>query len=490
MTYDARDINKKTLDIRDIKTFAKTHAAEEDLEDITESKMYGNHKRSYQKMQEGVRLVVVHNKPIDESVHGARSRNISRIYIENAMGERFLMPQNSLLGARIVARHMANGGAVHDSFSNHIFEAIGQLKDLRYFVINSRKQTFEDTTTSEIVEAAVNYYVTLKETLQKLKGQRGYTNYMETFESLIGSEQTEVNEELKGRFIKRTFDERLEAAMPLVAKAYENKIKEAANLLKKVDEFVNGSQRFGLNESDREMLSLIEFADNNAFIAKMLEQVSWKLKEHDATLSKFAAGMMENWSSATPTHQDMAKKLVGSFIREMRELVRESEEELPVDEAKSKKFMELMNKKLQAGIDGSGAATLAHVFDDEKLNDAIRRVSEQPNGSNQDIRPLVINRFLQIAADPGEREFELGEMQFMSEVLTQLKSNEVGRNYANKIDVILQKYPKEETEPEEEQPEQPEQPAAEPAAPAAPAPQPPAPAPAAAPGAVPPQPNP
>jgi len=152
--------------------------------------------------------------------------------------------------------------------------------------------------------------------------------------------------------------------------------------------------------------------------------------------------------------------------------------------------MELMNKKLQAGIDGSGAATLAHVFDDEKLNDAIRRVSEQPNGSNQDIRPLVINRFLQIAADPGEREFELGEMQFMSEVLTQLKSNEVGRNYANKIDVILQKYPKEETEPEEEQPEQPEQPAAEPAAPAAPAPQPPAPAPAAAPGAVPPQPNP
>ena len=45
MTYDARDINKKTLDIRDIKTFAKTHAAEEDLEDITESKMYGNHKQ-------------------------------------------------------------------------------------------------------------------------------------------------------------------------------------------------------------------------------------------------------------------------------------------------------------------------------------------------------------------------------------------------------------------------------------------------------------
>lgn len=474
MTFDARDINKKTLDIRDLKTFAKTHAAEDDLDSITESKMYGNPKRSYQKMNEGVRIVVIHNKPIDESVHGARSRNIARIYIENAQGERFLLPENSLLGARVVARHIANGGAIHDSFSSHIFEAIGQLRDLRYFVNTSRRQQFEDATTTEIVEAAVEYYNTLKETLQKLKGQRGYNNYMESFEDIIRKEQVEVNEELKGRFIKRTFDQRLESAMPLIAKAYEHKIREAANLLKKVDEFVQGSKRFGLNESDKEMLSLIEFKDSTAFVVKMLEHVSTKLAEHDTVLSKFARNMMENWHGATPTHRSMASKLVRSYIKEMRSLVREDEEDMPLDEKKSAEFLKLLSKPLKAGPDGSVSADLSRVFNDEKLNDAIRSLSRQPHGIDRDARPLVIVRFLEIAGDPGGKEFELDELHFVSDILNQLKTNEIGKKYADKIDLILKKYPAS-NEPETVEPEQPEapeqqtQPAAQqPAAPPAP----------------------
>jgi RNase P subunit RPR2 len=430
-------------------------------------------------MTEGVRIVVVHSKPIDENVQGSRSRNIAKIYLENAQGERFLLPENSLLGARVVARHIANGGAIHDGFSSHIFEAIGQLRDLRYFVNTSRRQQFEDATTTEIVEAAVEYYHTLKETLQKLKGQRGYSNYMESFQEIISKEQVEVNEELKGRFIKKTFDQRLESAMPLIAKAYEHKIREAANLLKKVDEFVQGSKRFGLNESDKQMLSLIEFKDSTAFVLKMLENVSTKLAEHDSVLSKFARNMVENWHGASATHKDMASKLVRSYIKEMRSMVREDEEDMPLNNKKSSQFLKLLSKPLPAGPDGSVSADLARVFNDDKLNDAIRSLSQEPHGIDRDVRPLVIVRFLQIAAKPEGKEFELNEMHFISDILTHLKDNEIGKKYADKIDTILQKYPQtnddekdvveppqQPVEPEQQQPPAPEQPAAPVPAPA------------------------
>ena len=49
-------------------------------------------------------------RPVNEEQRGARSRNISSIFVENAEGERFKYPYKHLNGARAMARHVSHGG--------------------------------------------------------------------------------------------------------------------------------------------------------------------------------------------------------------------------------------------------------------------------------------------------------------------------------------------------------------------------------------------
>jgi hypothetical protein len=89
--------------------------------------MYGTSRSSYQKL-ENVKIIARHSKPIvDETKPGARSRNIESFYIENSLGERFRLPEGTTLnGARAYARHVKNGGAVHDDFGKHIGKIISE----------------------------------------------------------------------------------------------------------------------------------------------------------------------------------------------------------------------------------------------------------------------------------------------------------------------------------------------------------------------------
>ena len=75
--------------------------------------LQGSTKTSEQKL-EGVKVIVRHSKPIDENSRGARSRNISGIFVETSEGERFKYPHVHLNGARAMARHVAEGGKPHD----------------------------------------------------------------------------------------------------------------------------------------------------------------------------------------------------------------------------------------------------------------------------------------------------------------------------------------------------------------------------------------
>ena len=57
--------------------------------------------------QGNAKLIIKHNRTVDETKMGARSRNISAIYIENNQGERFKFANNYLPGARAMARHVS-----------------------------------------------------------------------------------------------------------------------------------------------------------------------------------------------------------------------------------------------------------------------------------------------------------------------------------------------------------------------------------------------
>ena len=79
---------------------------------------------------------------------------------------------------------------------------------------------------------------------------------MESFEESSSAEQLdEMTEDLKERFIQKYFDQRMEQAIPHIAKAYAATIREAAQVAKQIAQFETGTARFGLNESDLKIQS-------------------------------------------------------------------------------------------------------------------------------------------------------------------------------------------------------------------------------------------
>ena len=226
LSFEPRDITRSTLKHRDIAQQSKADSTYDKDEVVAESRMYGTLNRSYESFGP-VRIKLAHTKPIMDESHGARSRNIEAVFVENDQGERFRLPFTSLTGARAMARHVSAGGVPTDELGNHITEMVNEMMTLRPFIRGVQRRTFEDTVTKEMIESAFGYHGLLKNTLKKIKGKRGYTEYKETFKPALVEDEVNV-EELKELFVKKTLDERIEQALPLVHKAY-NIMKENNN---------------------------------------------------------------------------------------------------------------------------------------------------------------------------------------------------------------------------------------------------------------------
>ena len=222
LTYDVRDIAKDGLDKHDLKHINKdAEMIGKDEVNMTESRLYGTKRSSYQKIGE-VRIIVRHSKPIvDETNSRARGQNIMALYIENSLGERFRLPEGTTLnGARVYARHVKNGGDIHDDFGKHISKIISEMNALKLFVRNMRGRQFDDAETSSMVESAINYYGKLHRDLFTIRGQRGYDAYRSLWQPEVEEDSQVDIDALKDRFVRRVFDDRLLDALPVVQRAY------------------------------------------------------------------------------------------------------------------------------------------------------------------------------------------------------------------------------------------------------------------------------
>ena len=81
--------------------------------------MYGTTRSSYLKL-ENARMIVRHSKKIDENIMGARGRHIDAIFVENAVGERFMFPTRQLSPARAMTQHVNQGGGFADTVGQQI----------------------------------------------------------------------------------------------------------------------------------------------------------------------------------------------------------------------------------------------------------------------------------------------------------------------------------------------------------------------------------
>jgi len=228
LNFDVRNLTKPNLSLRDIKKLTKKDSVTNDQVKVTESKLFGTSKLSYENVGP-VKLLVRHSQNINPEIQGSRTRNIENIFVETEIGERFLMPFTKLSPARAMARHIAEGGRIGDEIANFIEESAKEMSSMGVFVRSMRRRTFEDTETIAMVEAAIERYNEVKSNLNRISGQKGYADFKEHYAPNDPDEYDFDLDQLKERFVKKLFDDRLGEALPHVYRAYKAKQKSLEN---------------------------------------------------------------------------------------------------------------------------------------------------------------------------------------------------------------------------------------------------------------------
>jgi hypothetical protein len=223
LTFDARDINKSNLDLRDLKQQSKSNSTFTDKDvtmGVTESRMWGTSRSSYQDMGPA-KIIVRHSDNVSDDKRGDRSRKIESVFIENEVGERRLLDTKNLHVARAMARHCSCGGAVDDELGENIMEMGREMRAMAHFVREAKRRQFEDAETDNMAKAAVRHYGELKNKLRHLGGRRGYESYRECYTpSTVIEDEVDVDA-LRERFVKKIYDDRFTEALPYVYRAYK-----------------------------------------------------------------------------------------------------------------------------------------------------------------------------------------------------------------------------------------------------------------------------
>lgn len=245
---------------------------EESIDVVAESSfspMSGSSKSSYQGLDQ-VKIVVRHNKPVNEEVRGSRSRNIHSIYIQRG-DERFKMQENNLMAARAMARHINNGGQMYDSVGSQITQLAEEFKSLREFVSYVRRSKIVNETNEEYVSLAKESLGNIKNMFGLISKNKGYSSGINEMNEYFASSKVEVLEDdvdLESKFTETHFDDRVANAIDSIKgamtrqQAYQKQITMAAE-----------SETF---EGMADMLQesgVLEFSDPRSQLATQITQM-------------------------------------------------------------------------------------------------------------------------------------------------------------------------------------------------------------------------
>lgn len=173
------------------------------------------------------RLMIKHKRNLGEGE--ARFRYVESLFIETAEGERYKLPFRNLTAGKAMLEHVRNGGRPYDLRGQHIAEMVTELTVLSRFKRANVGRLLEGDTAA-LVEQTNAYYETAKKILKSLTTRSGYHSYFESWTPEQFTEQEVVIEGLKHLFVTQSIDQRIEEALPLIARIQqqENAMKEAA----------------------------------------------------------------------------------------------------------------------------------------------------------------------------------------------------------------------------------------------------------------------
>ena len=364
MSFDTRDIAKDNLDRRDYEFLTQHNQPKqqpntviqpvgESTMNVNESTMYGSRNVSYQKLMD-TRLIIKHSQAVmDDTQPGARTRNISALFVENQDGERFKYPFIHLSGARAMQRHVANGGVPYDDVGKSIInmsEQIAQLKSFNNYVVRNDLMNFE---TNNIVERSQQQLNDLREQLARLGKQTHYEAYKESF---VPQEQFEVPEEVvedyTEKFTVRNFKEDIKGVFPVLYR-----------LMKESD--IGYDDIVAMTTTEQETVEDVELDEHNEF-------------------DRFESWVMGLGEESAIQSQDPDEQTTA--IQQLQELV---------------------SQAFPAGVDGSNAVeSLKGIIDDPQLEKQIQTQAAQD--PEMDARGLV-QQWLSLYAPEVLEQLDFGD---------------------------------------------------------------------------------
>ena len=272
LKFDTRDITKTNLDKRDYQYLSTNRPGDETM---SESKMYGTSKTSFQDIG-NAKMIVKHRGPVDFENPAGRTQRIDSIYIESADGERFKYPFKHLNGARAMATHVSEGGNQYDSFGKHIVSLSEELSKLRTFKTYMNRSNVMAEGLAGYMDIVNERIETVKETVFKLQRP---THYKEAFESFEETVMEEVPEDVSSNWIDeltiRQFNEELKGVFPYIY----NLVKENTKPTELGPDDILGEN---LDESE------MDFSDKN-------KELSLWLAQYDEYLGKNGDPLPLGW---------------------------------------------------------------------------------------------------------------------------------------------------------------------------------------------------
>ena len=248
--------------------FESVNLSDVTLDMLTEAslgKMTGSRKSSYQPLADSVKIIVRHNKDVNEEIRGARSRNIHSILIQRGE-EKFKMAENNLQAARAMARHLHNGGETFDTIGEAITEMSRDYGKLKEFVSYVRKAKLVNETNEEFVSLAIENINDIRTNLKRLSGVKSYANAVETVTNYNNVEMLQDDLDLESKFTETHFDDK-------VANVLDN-LKVMASKRHAFESYITSAIAKETFENVKEQLKEDELMEFDTPHAKLGHQVS------------------------------------------------------------------------------------------------------------------------------------------------------------------------------------------------------------------------
>jgi hypothetical protein len=418
LNYETHNVTKERLDKKDYQFLTQRNQDE-----VMENRLHGTSQKSF--LETGTaKLIIKHNKAVDETKMGARSRNISAIYIENSEGERFKFANNYLPGARAMARHVSNEGHTRDDRGTHIVEIMKEMTDLKTFVRSVKREEYVNEDAQEVIDAATDRYYGLKDTLKAISSAKGYNDYFENWvPGVVEVDENDI-EDLKQKLTRTVYDDRLTDSLPSVGRAMEQRkqVKEAN--MSDLVAFANSDENIEVynNEADiGELKNYMQFMKNSDM------DVGRKNRSILVAIMKYLSNNMTNDAAANalseielddPAQQKMAYQIAKKYLQgkvdikqpkakkdlygkdktegvtfesyeQRMNMITEGTWNLPENEADAMKLAAMMDQPIALGDGGDDAiAAVGFALGDDELYDDLGVAGDKD--PEADARPIII----------------------------------------------------------------------------------------------------